>query len=312
LYGSSNAKAPIYDLRRTLQSGLSITPSEAKLGPAQDRGEKSTLPVPERGPALSRDSFRVRRRIQLPEAGNLAYLDLVGVPADAAANVRILDAANRQLPFIIEAKSQQVRVPLKLIAEPPGSRTVARISGFDPKDSPRTIILDASAPALFQRLVEVYETTRDRRGPVGKRLLASGAWTRRPEDSATTLRLPLSPPTEAELSIEVDNGDNPPLVLSAAEVVIERARIDFVFRPGEELTLCYDDPKSGPARYDLALVSETLLGAPALPATLGAAVSQPIGDAPTNQRSLWFWAALVLSGGLIVLALVRVLRTPTA
>jgi hypothetical protein len=100
--------------------------------------------------------------------------------------------------------------------------------------------------------------------------------------------------------------------LSAAEVVIERARIDFVFRPGEELTLCYDDPTLGPARYDLALVSETLLGAPALPATLGAAASQPTVVGPKKERSLWFWAALVLSGGLIVLALVRVLRSPTA
>ena len=310
LYGSPTAKEPNYDLLRTLQGGLSVTPSEAKLGPVQDRGEKSTLPVPERGAALSRDAFRVRRRIQLPEEGRVAYLDLVGIPAGSAANVRILDAANRQVPFIIESKSRLVRVPLKLSAEPAGKKTMARVSGFDPKDSPGTLVLDASAPALFQRLVEVYETTRDRRGPTGKRLLASAAWTRRPEDSATTLELSLSPPAETELSIEIDNGDNPPLVLSAAEVVVDRARIDFVILPGDELTLCYDDPKLGPARYDLALVSETVLGAPALPATLGA--SQAVAVAPKAGRSPWFWAAFVIAGGLIVMALVRALRTPSA
>jgi hypothetical protein len=157
--------------------------------------------------------------------------------------------------------------------------------------------------------VQVFEAMRDARGVTGKRLLASSTWEKRPEQPAARLSLSLPPPTQSELLIEIDNGDNPPLVLAGVSGEVARARIDFVFRPGEDLTLLSDNPGSSPARYDLSLLGETLLATPALPAQLAPVQAQAPKPSPRESRPIWFWAVFIAAGGLVLAALAKLLKS---
>jgi len=309
VYGSHTASAPRYDVGRFLANGVPAVLSTATLGPAVDRGLRPALPVPERAVLVDGQGFRSRRVLELPKQGNLAYLDLAGVAPSAAHGVRLLDASGHQVPFVVEAAPRRIKTRLALQSQVQGRTTSARLTGFDPGEPLVGLELDARSPALFQRTVQVFETTRDARGPTGKRLLASARWEKRPEQAEARLLLSLSPPMGSELIVEIDNGDNPPLVLGEASAEVSRARIDFVFRPGETLTLLSSHPNPVPAQYDLELLAHSLIESPALPATLAAAKTPAATTSPADERRpVWFWIAFAAAGALVFAALARVLK----
>jgi hypothetical protein len=310
VYGSSTAAAPTYDVGRALSQGIPQEPTLASLGPVVDRGLRAAPPVAPRVVLADAARFRSRAAIELPKQGNLAYLDLAGMAPAEAHHVRIVDSAGRQVPFIVEAEPRRVKVPLKVTSESKAGRTTLRLTGFDPRESLSALELVARSPAFFQRNVDVFERTRDVRGPTGKRGLGSARWEKRPEQAEARLSLSLSTPAEPELFVEIDDGDNAPLGISAASAQATRARIDFVFTPGESLTLLSAHPAPVPARYDLQLLAETLVESSALPAVL--TKGTPPAPATADEapaRPAWFWLVFVAAGALVVAALARVLKS---
>ncbi len=303
-YGSQVADAPSYDLAEALASGLPRNLAVATLAPVEDHGEKPTLPRVLRGPPIQPTGFARRRAITLPPEGPLAYLDLVGIPVHQADRVRIVDAAGRQVPFVVESEPRAASVPLKLSTHVTSGVSVFRASGFDPMESAHSITLEAQSPAYFRREVSVYENRRDERGSTGRHLLGRGIVERPADGHQVPLSVPLGQPTTSELLIEVEHGDNPTLVVSKATLEIERARIDFVFEADDELVLLSDSASAPPAAYDLALVRDALTR---LPANRAALVDTP---APTTHstRPWWFWLAITGAAGLVIAALLRVLR----
>lgn len=308
-YGSATTEAPSYDLAQALASGLPRRLAPATLGPAEDHGERSSLPVISRGPVLDERGFARKRRIRLPESGNLAYLDLAGVATPDARGVRIVDASQRQVPFIVESEPQTSSLPLTLSTRSEEHVTVARATGFDPRESVLSLELRARAPAYFRREVAVHEVTRDARGPTGTRGLGRATWEQRPAAPPAILSVPIAQPSEPELVIEIGHGDNTPLELSSASLEISRARVDFLFEPGEQLALLSDNPSPQPASYDLGLLSDALIGAPALPASLGEDQTQRTTPPSAAGRPVWFWVITTAALGLVVAALVRVVRS---
>jgi hypothetical protein len=307
-YGSPNAEAPSYDLDEALSSGLPRSLVSASLGPVLDHGERSSLPRSSRGPAVDEGAFARKRAIILPSGSGLAYLDLVGVPIGGAEGVRIVDASGRQVPFIVETQSRVVSVALSISTRTEGRVTVTRAKGLDPKGSPSFLELRASSPPYFRRQVSVYELTHDDRGPTERRILGQASWEHRPEDPPATVSIPLTQPSEPELVIEIEHGDNPPLVLSDARVLVSRARIDFLFEPGDRFLLLSDNPDPSPAAYDLGLLQDALVKAPALRASLVDGPARSDVEERAAGRPGWFWFAIVGALLVVVAALVRVLR----
>ncbi len=313
LYGSPDAPPPSSDLASALSGGLPKTLVTGSLGAVRDRGERSPLPEPARGPRIDASAFRSARPIQLPKSGSLAYLDLVGVPKTSAGFVRIVDAAGRQVPFVLESEERRVTLPLRFTTEHDGGKTRLRVTGFSPHEPLEALELRASAPEYFRRPVEVYEVRRDERGPTARASLGSGVWERRPKDEKAALRVAVGAPSGSELFVELDDGDNAPISFSGVSGEITRVRLDFLFRPGEPLRLLSDPVAGASARYDLALLEDALLREPALPASVAPLPppETPAGAAEREQRP-WFW--LVLSGAflLVLLALLRALKPPAA
>jgi hypothetical protein len=157
LYGSPDAPPPSSDLASALSGGLPKQLLTGRLGPASDRGERSRLPEPLRGPRVDVSTFRNARPITLPPSGSLAYLDLVGVPKGAASFVRIVDAEGRQVPFVLESEERRATLPLHFSTEHEDGKTRLRVTGFSTSEPIEALELRASAPAFFRRPVDVYE-----------------------------------------------------------------------------------------------------------------------------------------------------------
>lgn len=69
--------------------------------------------------------------------------------------------------------------------------------------------------------------------------------------AATALRVPIAPPSESQLELSVDDGNNPPLLVTGATAVF--ATLPFVFfeSTGDTLTARYGDARVAEPKYDL-------------------------------------------------------------
>jgi hypothetical protein len=314
LYGSSDAPAPSSDLASALSGGLPKQLATGTLGVATDRGERSRLPQPERGPRIDTGNFRTVRPITLPPSGELAYLDLLGVPKTEAGLIRIVDAEGRQVPFVLESEERRATLPLGFAVQHEDGKTRVTVTGYSHREPLEALELQASAPAFFRRPIEVYELRGGDRGPGTRVSLGSALWEKRPQDKDAKVRVTIGAPSVNELHVELDDGDNAPISLSGVSGEVARVRVDFLFRPGEPLRLLSDPVQGSVAQYDLSLLEDALLREPALAASTPPLPAPRAASPSSAERAPrpWFW--LVLAGAflLVVLALLRALKPPAA
>jgi hypothetical protein len=301
-YGSVAASAPRYDLDAALAKGRPASLREARLGAAVYLGPPAPNIAPTtRAAAVKEALWTVRRPIQLPARGPVAYLDVD--PGDSQS-ARILDANGLQVPYVFEQSERHLRRNVALAASEHGQTTDLTITGADASRA-RSLELSATAPDYFERQVVVSQETFDQRGVTGRRTLGTATWKKGPGEPFAPLRIPLSSPEGRTLLVAIDNGDNPPLTLGPAAVDIAVRRVDFAFVPSDKLTLLTGNPGAEPVRYDLAILAPVVLATPAEAATLGEAEAPP---AATPAVPRWFWIAGAASGGLLVLALLRAIK----
>jgi hypothetical protein len=147
----------------------------------------------------------------------------------------------------------------------------------------------------------------DGRGPTARTALGGATWERRPGDPPPPLRIQLAAPRPGAgaLLVEIENGDNVPLSLSGASLRLAATRIDFPFRPGETLFLLSGNEAAPPPRYDLELLADSVLAAPAGAARLEAA--QP-PEPRRETRPAWLIAAVAAAAAALLFQLSRTLR----
>jgi hypothetical protein len=104
----------------------------------------------------------------------------------------------------------------------------------------------------------------------------------------------------------VDEGDNAPLPLRDAALLLPSYRLRFFREGNARLTLLYGRSDLAPPRYDLALLAPRLLGAPAQDVTPGTehGGANVTGVTPT----IVFWCALALAVLALLVLIVRLLR----
>ncbi len=222
-------------------------------------------------------------------------------------SLRIIDQQKRQIPYVLESGSQYTYRNAPLTLRTDQTQTVATLSALNPKEKLLGIELYAIRPEYFSRRVTAYESISDAREVTGQRSLGSALWERQPGGEDSPFNLDIESPTQASLTIELDNGDNPPLELTSATLKIARRRIDFAFTPGDQLSLLYGNPNAGEPSYDLRLLGPTLIAMPAQAALLAAVESRATPTA--SQPTKWLWLAVILSAALVLLALMRTLRS---
>jgi hypothetical protein len=305
LYGSESARAPHYDLGQALSLGRPSSLASAELGAVKDAGAPPPLASPARSPIADPTLWKRRQRIGLPPKGPVAFLDLEGETADKVHEVRVVDAAGRQVPFLVETSERSTPRTLPFTQKTEGTRTLVTVS-LDPKERLSRLELRVTAPAYFEREVAVLVPERDARGPTGQVEVARARWVKHPDDDGA-LSIPLSLSREPTLTLSIENADNPPLALASIVGRAERRRINFVFEPGDTLELWSSNDGAAAPRYDLQLIAAAVLKSQALPATLAPAPAE-VPRVQATETPRWFFWVVVGAGLLVVLALVRVQR----
>ena len=223
-----------------------------------------------------------------------------------------LSRQGRQVPYVIERSSRERELPLVVTVEnDPDRPRVGRWKLAIPKNLPLTRLTLTSRQPLFQRFLQVMDTPADPRVSSRNRLLVAASWTRTPESVDHAFTLPLgSPPQGEALLLEVDNGDNAPLVIDTAKAWYPAVHLLFRAEDTSPVTLHFGDRMLTAAHYDVSLVAAELLAAEASIARIsevqGEASEVPVASqSKALRKGILFWGAL---GAVVVVLLVVISR----
>ena len=114
------------------------------------------------------------------------------------------------------------------------------------------------------------------------RVIGGGRLTRVVRDTviAESMRIPIRQPTEPQLDLVVDDGDNPPLQLEGVTAVFAEMPWIYFESPGGPITARYGDPKLTAPRYDLEAARANL---PASPNRVTWRTQPPVTLAPVDE-----------------------------
>jgi hypothetical protein len=321
LTGNSLCPAPSYDLaslasrlHETTVSPLILTALAAN---PSFRPREALPEIPDLGTALDLSQWKFRKPVQIKQAG-VVKLDLdLETLAAADPNLRDLRLVRegKQQPYILERTSIRGKLTPEVQPVPdPRKPSLSRWRLQLPyKALPLTALTCTSKTALFQREIYLYEEPTNQRGETYRRGLAQGKWLRRPSAADKTLELILhQTPLTDLLTLETDNGDNPPVELTGFQLSYRITRLLFKAPGAPETFLFYGNRNIGFPEYDLALMAPELLAAEKTVATLGPEerLSKPGWGETfnlTRPGSLLFWAALALVVVLLLVVITRLL-----
>ena len=248
---------------------------------------------------------------------------LVVLPLDAAVlahsqgpqrrfgDLRIVDDQGAQIPYILEPR-ETLTLDLAPRAVSPDVRDLReRTRGqwsfylltlpFEDLPGP-ALVLETSEP-IFKREIELgvqRPADRRRREPWFD-LLVRTTWQHTEEGvKAAPLELTFATPRGRDLLLAVGEGDNRPLTLTAARLLLPGWQVRFV-RPAAPLRLVYGNRDIASPRYDVALLGAAALRGEAAPIVAATEAARPRPDAVLSPLAFW----IVL--GVAVLALLAVL-----
>jgi len=338
-YGNLTLPKPAYDLEAVRGSVDLATLPEAKWGDHANvrvtrvAGAPAGL-VPNAGPTLDPAAFKHARSVDYTLEDGQKGSGLVALPLDAHvlansrgpaarfADVRVLDGANQQMAYLLERRNEPLSVDLAIrpasnvhaqeLMTQPGSRqrSVYVVTLPYPNLPTSTLVVETSA-RVFQRTIRLGVDRRPDRHRRDAYFDVKAAETWRHADEQTparplTLRIGTAP--ETEILLVVDEGDNAPLPIKTARLLLPSYRLRFYHTGNAGLRLAYGRDDLQPPQYDLALLAPRVMGA--LAREIGAAPA--LGGAPSSAESFasprTFW--VVLSGAVLVLLalIVRLVR----
>lgn len=327
-WGARGMDRPRYDLeaaRPAVTRRGAPAPARASWGasrtpPAEAAGEAKPPAVPA-GAALDRAAFRVARPVpQGPPGLTALRLDAAALAASPSLHdLRIASAEGLQVPYLLETLDEPlvVELPAPQTAKDPRPRSepgeAGRISfhriELPVDDHPSARLELATTARVFARNVVLFRERVDGRPETAGTFvaIASSPWqSADPDRDAPRLVLDLPPGKGRTLYASIDDGDNSPLPLAGASLLLPSHRLRFVRGEGD-ITLLLGQPGLAAPRYDIELLAPRLLGAPAVEVELAPAA----GNAATPVQSAGpklFWAALVGAVVALLVVLARLLR----
>lgn len=308
--GDPGRQAPRYDLEAAREGLATARPSPARLGAAS--APPSPPPAPPldvAGAPIDAAAFRWSRAVPAATPG------LVAVRLDAAvvartrglADLRLVGPDGRQVPYLLEARAEPTVVDLPAPAAagaPPRPGTTLHAVPLAEPALPASRLVLTTTSRLFERRVRVHADRPQAEG--GPHLLAEATWRHAdPDRPAPPLTVALPALATPRLLVEVDDGDNAPLPLAAARLLLPGWRLRFV-HPGPALRLLHGAEGVEAPRYDLALLAPRLRGAPAPEIELGPA-APPAAPARLRPATL-AWGALLLGVAAMLWLLARLVR----
>jgi len=306
-FGGGRAHRPRYDLeglRDALDRG-----SRGRLGsPSQRLAGEATLegirknpafdPAPalgfamRPGPAVEARGFSHRMRLRAPKSAEGAVrLRLVPEVLAAAradrGDVRVVDAAGRQWPFLIEEGAARQEVQFQI--EGPlreGGRSRFDLRAPASPIEVESIFINVKAEYLDRPYQMVGEMGAGRRDP-----LVSGTLSRRPGAPGAWIEVVFPKTRAGSFALIVDDGDDAPIDLEGAKASVAVPDL-YLAAPAGDYTLLVGQPRAAAARYELARARDLVLSVSAEPIEAGSIeknpeFAPPPGESRTAQYALW-------------------------
>ena len=294
------------------------------------------LPLPfvaTQGAALDLSRWKSVRHMTLRDGEDLYTLTLAAGDMAALrpdlADVRLADDSGRQVPYILEpdAARECVTLAVERLGDASDrqerrahlSRYLLRTPIAEDHGSallPLRALSLTFTDAFFQRCARV--TAGPRPGARAGRLqtIFAGELVRGPGEEGP-IEVALDGRRVGELTLEIDEGDNAPLTLSAAQGVLSVPRLVFKARPGSYRLLLGNLQADAP-RYDLATLRHEVLCYSARVATAG-----PLEVNPAYRRgvseyfratppTLLLWGVLIVAVAALLWLTLRILRAEPA
>lgn len=280
-YGRAGATAPKYDLEAARGSLRLADVPEAQWGEPRATVETTSPPsqpaFPQSGASIDPATFRHQRAIRTNSAGLFALqLDAAALahsrgPTYRFADVRITDASGRQVPYVLERRDEPISIDLALRPASPQARHLRSEPGHHRSVYALTLpyrglpearlVLDTS-DRVFRRPVQVVlERPPDRRHrDAWIAVLADAVWQHADSDvPAPSMLLPIHAGQTTDVLVVLDEGDNRPLAITGARLLLPSWRLRF-YSAGESLRLLYGRESLDPPQYDIQLLAGQLMG----------------------------------------------------
>jgi hypothetical protein len=235
---------------------------------------------------------------------------VLSVARDDLADVRVVDGASRQWPFVIAPDTGHEALDLHM-AQDSAERGVSTWR-LTPRVSPAVIdgITLRIDREVFDRSFRLLGEPSGGHGVqlTGGRLKRGAGGSTR--DTAE-VSVPLSTVRVADLTLMVDDGDEAPLPLVAAHAEARTAELRLL-APAGQYTVLAGDPDARAPRYEIAGAREQILAAPADWAEPGKLGPNPAhrprlpGGEARDQYALWVVLGLAVAAlGALTLRLAR-------
>lgn len=217
-----------------------------------------------------------------------------------------MTAKDAQIPYLVETRDEPLVVPLTLqrVDGERGTSVYRLALPYATLPAATRLVLETNA-RVFEREVTLRSAASERRGQVSSGL-AHATWRATDPEllpPALTFDVPVRGIEALELVIA--EGDNAPLPLARAKLLLPSAALRF-HHPGSPLFLLYGNREAQEPRYDLSLLGPHLFGQPARELTLDPVKSSGTSEGPTLERKL-FWAVMVAVAVVLLLLLARLL-----
>lgn len=328
-YGNPALRAPSYDLEAA-RDGLRIeTVANAGWGEPRARTTEESEggappPLPTVGAPLDVSEFKYIRPIPPGDPGLLVVpLDAAALahsdgPAGRFSDVRVVDGGGHQVPFLVERPSEPLSldVPIERTTAPKGltdrvaSRSFYRIRLPVDRLPASRLVLTTSARVFERRISVVVERApaAHRRDPWAE-TVAVASWVHSDQDRpAPPLTLRIAPLEASELFLVVDEGDNSPLPIASARVLLPAYRLRLYRDRGASLRLAYGRSDLAAPRYDLALLAPQLLGVTATEVVPGGEQQGPAAASAAQMSPRVFWGVLAVAVIIILGMIARLVR----
>lgn len=306
-YGDAKLNAPKYDLEASRNEALKSSPpharwnGEARPSTAQTSAE---APLPLGGAAVNRDDFRIARPV--PQSKGLTTLvldaDVLARSANNLGDVRIADGKGIQVPYLLERRDEPLAIALPVperTANGPTSLYVFPLP-YDTLPAGTRVVFTTNG-RVFQRSARIRNAQDEQRyvNYLGTQDWASS------EPDAVPPPLTFEPPLQrvSRLQLEIDEGDNAPLPITSAQLLLPSFALRF-YHPGESLTLLYANPNANAPRYDLSLLAPRLFGEAAQEVVMTSAAVATEKEEGHKQQWI-FWIVIGVAVLVLLVILVR-------
>ena len=235
-------------------------------------------------------------------------------------DVRIVDAEGRQIPYLVERASEPLSIDLtierlsdlpKALADRRPPPSVYRIAWpFEQLPAPR-LVLSTSARVFQRPVTSASRASADRsHRDAWVQSLATVVWSHADQDRPTpALTIALPSEKMSQLLVILDEGDNSPIPLTGAKLLLPAYRLRFFRERGASLRLAYGRADLDAPRYDLALLAPQLLGAAAAEVAPAAeertSAATPAGELVSPRL---FWGVLAVAVLVLLGMIVRLAR----